>query len=165
MIVASEDQRRQDFLIIRQRHRIVRANHQYTIVSLRQILLKQSDRFSKHSLNAVAANRRAHPTRHAQPPSAMRKLVGFGIRHQRRAALFGARGINGREGQFPAQPVVPWKFILFCRHKCPSNPPEDIAEWPHHAMLTLPICLRGAPHRPWHGICTILRRNMNAEAW
>ena len=153
--MAFDDQRRQEFLIFRQRHPIVRANHQNTIVSLWEILLKQSDGFTEHSLDAVATNRRPDATRDAQPPSAMRKLVRFGIRHQRPAALLAHRSVDGREGEFPAESVILRKLMVFGRHKCASNRPEDIAEWPHHAMLTLRICLGGTPNRPWHGICTI----------
>jgi hypothetical protein len=165
MIVAFDDQRRQEFLVFRQGHWIVGSNHQNTIVSLREVLPKQPDRFAKHSLDAVAPYRRPDATRYAQPPSAIWKLVRLGIRHQRPAALFDARSVNGGKGELPAKPVLPWKLIVSCRHKGRSNRPQDIAEWPHHAMLTLRISPRGVPNRPWHGICTILRGNMNEEGW
>ncbi len=65
MIVGLADQVGEDFLIIGQGQRIVRADGNDEVVTAGQIVLRKPDRFAQESFDAIAAGGGADPARNA----------------------------------------------------------------------------------------------------
>ncbi|HEY1921605.1 MAG TPA: hypothetical protein VGG44_02475, partial [Tepidisphaeraceae bacterium] len=66
MRVRSGDQVREDFLIVRERQRIMRPDDNDQIISTWKTAAKQANRFPQKSFHAVSSHGVANPARYAQ---------------------------------------------------------------------------------------------------
>ena len=107
----------EDLLIVTQGQRIVRADDDDQIISRREIVPEQADRFAQESFDPVAPHSVANASRHAQAPPAMGKIVLFAVERQRTARLFCRGGVNSGEGDLAAEAVGARKCIRFFGHR------------------------------------------------
>lgn len=67
------------------------------IISRRDIVLKDANRFAEQAFDTVSADGGADAAGDAQAPAASLQAVGLGIDDQGPAGLLSAGGVNGRE--------------------------------------------------------------------